>query len=339
MMMTYKQFLTVRVVAGMLIAVVVLWGLWEALSIFEQGEPSPVMLVVEGEPLHEAEEGETHASPADVPSIDNEHDEASLEVPEMTPPHAFKAKGVTFVEATISALDYELNKRAWGWRCNDMLQLTDNVENIQLGTLEVVRRATVILTERLSRHGPTDVIDENLENAMNWFMIKPDQYWLPSPESRYNDGLKELRAYAEKLERGEARFYTRADNLIPLLTSLTELLGGCDENLVKTKEKDGSPVSWSKVDDYLYYAKGVAKAMGLILHAVEVEFADIVETRHGMDLLEHAIHACHIAAEIDPWLVTDASLDGILANHRANMAAPISHARYYLDILAKTLST
>jgi hypothetical protein len=46
-----------------------------------------------------------------------------------------------------------------------------------------------------------------------------------------------------------------------------------------------------------------------------------------------------VASELDPWLVTDASLDGILANHRANMAAPISHARYYLDALAKTLST
>jgi hypothetical protein len=70
-----------------------------------------------------------------------------------------------------------------------------------------------------------------------------------------------------------------------------------------------------------------------------VDFADIVEARRGMDLLEHAIHACHVASEIDPLLVTDAPLDGILANHRANMAAPISHARYYLEVLAKTLST
>jgi hypothetical protein len=343
--MTYKQFFTVRVVAGILIAIIVLWGLWAVLSLFENGEePLPVVHVEEGEPLLEAEAPE---HPMDMPLVEEEAHEAPLEVPletphgipEMTTPHELKAKGVTFVEATISVLNHELNERAWGWRPNDMLRFTDNVENMQIGVLEVVRRACVILTERISRHGPSDIIDKNLENAMNWFMIKPDQYWLPSPESRYNDGLKELRGYAEKLEKGEARFYIRADNLIPLLISFTELLGSCDENLVKAKEEDGSPVSWFKVDDYLYYAKGVATAMGPILHAVEVEFSEVLEMRHGMDLLQHAIHACHVAAEIDPWLVTDAPLDGFLANHRANMAAPISHARYYLDVLAKTLST
>jgi hypothetical protein len=367
--MTYRQFFTVRVVAGILLAVVFLWGLWAVLSIFEKDGPAPVTLVEEDEDLLALDETDEALHLEDMPSIEDEHGEGAHELPQLEPhdippvephdmpldvaqekaPHGMpgmetlhdtsRAKGVAFVDAMTSALDHELNQRFWGWRCNDILQFTDNVENIQLGVLEVVRRATVILTERVSRHGPTDIIDKNLENAMNWFMIKPDQYWLPAPESKYNDALKELRTYAEKLDRGEARFYTRADNLIPLLTSFSELLGGCDENLVKDKEEDGSEVKWSKVDDYLYYAKGVATAMGPMLHAVQTEFADTIKARHGMDLLEHAIHACHVASEIDPWLVTDAPLDGILANHRANMAAPISHARYYLEVLAKTLST
>ncbi|NVM57544.1 MAG: DUF2333 family protein, partial [Desulfobacterales bacterium] len=118
-----------------------------------------------------------------------------------------------------------------------------------------------------------------------------------------------------------------------------DLLGGCDENLVKTKEEDGAPVSWFKVDDYFYYAKGVGMAMGKILEAASKDFSDVLEARRGIDLLEHAIHACHVSAELDPWLVTDGDLDGILANHRANMAASISHARYFLDALVKVLST
>jgi hypothetical protein len=337
--MSYKQFLTVRVIGGILLALVVLWGSWAFLSVFEKKERSHIVHIEEGEPLHGVEEAEVPPHAPGEPSIHETAHEAPHTVPEATTPHVAKASGVAFVEATVSVLDHELTERFWGWRRNDILRFTDNVENIQLGVLEVVRRTSVTLAERVSRHGPTDVLDKNLENAMNWFMIKPDQYWLPSPEDRYGDGLKELEAYAQKLAKGEARFYTRADNLIPLLVSYTELLGSCDENLVKTKEEDGSPVSWYKVDDYFYYAKGVAKALSKILHAVEQEFADVVEARHGMDLLEHAVHACHIAAELDPWLITDASLEGILANHRANMAAPISHARYYLDILAKTLST
>jgi hypothetical protein len=361
--MTYRQFFTVRVVAGILLAVVVLWGLWAVLSFIRKDQPSHVALVEEDEHLLALDELEEPLHPGDLPPIEDEHLEATHEPPPAEPhdvphdvsheaphdlhdempgmetPHELKTRGVAFVESMTSVLDHELNQRFWGWRCNDVIQFTDNVENIQLGVLEVVRRATVVLTERIARHGPTDIIDKNLENAMNWLMLKPDQYWLPAPESRYNDALDELRAYAEKLETGEARFYTRSDSLIPLLNSFSELLGGCDENLVKSTEEDGSPVNWFKVDDYFYYAKGVATAMGPILHAVQVDFADTVEGRHGMDLLEHAIHACHVASEIDPWLVTDASLDGILANHRANMAAPISHARYYLEVLAKTLAT
>ena len=170
-------------------------------------------------------------------------------------------------------------------------------------------------------------------------MIKPERYWLPSAEQKYNDSLKELHIYGQKLERGEAHFYVRTDNLISLLHSFADLAGSCDENLVKAEEDDGSPVSWFKVDDYFYYAKGMATAMGKILHGVEAEFSDVLEARQGIDLLHHAIDACQMASELDPWLVTDAAPDGILANHRANMAAPISHARHFLEALAKALST
>jgi len=250
-----------------------------------------------------------------------------------------RAKGVAFVEATIAPLDYELNDRFWGWRSNDILNFTDNVNNFQLGVLEVTRRTVVALTERISRTGATAAFDENLENAMNWLMIKARKYWFPSPESKYNASLSELRIYMEKLEIGEANFYSRTDNLIPLLMAYEDLLGSCEENLVKTKEDDGSSVSFFKADDYFFYAKGVVSAMGTILEAVQEDFIDIVETRGGIDVLHHAIESCHHASEIDPWVITNSSLSGILANHRANLAAPLSHARFYIGVLIKTLST
>jgi hypothetical protein len=247
--------------------------------------------------------------------------------------------GVHLVEATISVLDYELNERFWGWRRNDVIRFTDNVENIQLGVLEVVRRTSVNLMEKMSRHGASAAIDRNLENAMNWLMIKPDEYWFPSAEEKYSDSLQELRKYAEKLKKGEARFYVRADTLIPLLLAFADLAGSCDENLIKSVEDDGSPVSWFKVDDYFYYSKGVAMALAKILHAVREDFSSVLEARHGVDLINHAIHASHLAAELDPWIVTDAPLDGILANHRANIAAEMSHIRYFLTALAKAIAT
>jgi CBS domain-containing protein len=291
-------------------------------------------------PTHETVEKKTeHALPATHEKKTAEGHETSAHGAHKAAETGPRAKGVAFVEATIAPLDYELNKRFWGWRPNDILNFTDNVNNFQLGVLEVTRRTVVALTERISRTGATAAFDENLENAMNWLMIKARKYWFPSPESKYNASLKELTIYKKKLEKGEANFYTRTDNLIPLLMAYEDLLGSCEENLVKTHEDDGSPVSFFKADDYFFYTKGVASAMGTILDAVMEDFMAVIESRRGVEVLHHAIESCHHASEINPWVITNSPLKGILANHRANMAAPLSHARFYIGVLIKTLST
>jgi hypothetical protein len=247
--------------------------------------------------------------------------------------------GVAFVDAVIAPLDYELNQRFYGWRPNDIVNVTDNVNQFQLGVLEVTRRTVVQLAERISRTGYNDAFDRNLENAMNFLMIKADSYWFPSPESKYKESLAELELYKKKLLADKASFHIRTDNIIPLLSAYEDLLGSCDENLVKLKEPDGSKVGYFKADDYFYYAKGVASAMATILEAAQRDFAVTLENRRAAELMHHAITYCRIAATMEPWIVTNGSLDGILANHRAHLAAPMSHARYYMGQLIKTLST
>lgn len=256
-------------------------------------------------------------------------------------PHAAEPlpTGVTFVNAIIQPIEHELTKRFWGWRPNDIINVTDNVNNFQLGVLEVTRRAVVQLAERISRTGSTDSFNRNLENSMNWLMVKADRYWFPSPEAKYKESLAELTLYRDELMLGEASFHTRADNLIPLLSAFEDLLGSSDENLVKTKEADGTEIGFLKADNYFYYAKGVATAMASILEAIHHDFEKTLINRHGEELLHHAIVSCRTAASLDPWIVTNGALDGILANHRAHMAAPISHARFYIGQLIKTLST
>jgi hypothetical protein len=247
--------------------------------------------------------------------------------------------GVTFVQAVIAPLNYELRERWWGWRPNDIINFTDNVNNMQLGILEVTRRSAIQLSERISRTGTTDSFNRHLENAVNWLMVKPERYWFPSPESKYKESLSELEAYIEQLKKGRAPFYIRSDNIIPLLSSYEELLGSCDENLVKHKNEDGSEISYFQADDYFFYAKGVANAMATILEAVHHDFAPTLQSRHGVELLHHAITSCREAGSLSPLIITNGALDGILANHRAHIAAPISHARFYIGQLIKTLST
>ncbi len=253
--------------------------------------------------------------------------------------HAVRPKGVAFVEAVIQPIDYELNKRFWGWRPNDVVNFTDNTNNFQLGVLEVTRRTAIMLSDRISRTGSTDRLNPHLEDAANWLMVTATRYWFPSPESKYQECIKELETYKQELIKGTASFYIRADNLIPLLASYEDLLGSCDENLVKQKNQDGSDVGFFQADDYFFYAKGVASAMATILEAIHHDFQPTLENRHGAELLHHALMSCRQASALAPLLITNTDLDGILANHRANMAAPISHARFYIGQLIKTLST
>ncbi len=248
-------------------------------------------------------------------------------------------KGVTFVMATIAPLRYELEERFYGWRPNDIIRPADNVKNYQLGVLEVTRRTVETLTERISRTGSAQAFDKDLELARNNLMIHAEDYMLPSAESSYAEALAALDRYKRKLETGTAPFYTRTVNLIPLLVAYESLLGSCDDNLVKAKEDDGHEVSWFRADDYFYYAQGVAHTMHTILQAVAVDFETVVESRRGTDVLHHAIEALHHANEIHPWIILDGDPDGFTANHRANLAAPISHARFYVGLLIQTLST
>jgi len=247
-------------------------------------------------------------------------------------------KGVAFVNALIKPINYEVNERFWGWRPNDILNFTDNVNNLQRGVLEVTRRAAVVLAGRISRTGSNDAFDENLENAMNWFMVKADKYWFPSPESKYNEGIAELQSYIKRLEKKRVRFYSRTDNLIPLLMAFEDLLGSCDKNLIKKTDENGNPIGSSQADDIFYYAKGVAIAILSILEGVSIDFGDMLSSVQGcMDVLEQAIEACQSAITIDPALITEGDLSSIYANHRANIAQPLNQARFHIGVLIRAL--
>jgi hypothetical protein len=283
-----------------------------------------------------------HAPMAEASKEAARHDQQTGSQPHAVAPlvePAARPRGATFVDAVIQPIDFELNKRFWGWRPNDIINVTDNINNFQLGVLEVTRRATIMLSDRISRTGSTDRLNPHLEDAANWLMVTATRYWIPSPESKYKECIKELEDYKQELIKGSASFHIRADNLIPLLASFEDLLGSCDENLVKQKDEDGSSISFFKADDYFYYAKGVASTMATILEAVHYDFLPTLENRHGAELLHHALLSCRQASGLSPLLITNTALDGIFANHRANMAAPISHARFYIGQLIKTLST
>jgi hypothetical protein len=306
----------------------------------EVAEPSKV----EVPGSHTAKEPEPHhpektALPAQTPP--------SL-APAPAPPHqalpaVAKVKGVTFTQALARVIDDQVNKSLFGWRPNtiifDRLGLTDNINNLQLGVLEVARRTAIVLNENMTRFAVTESHNLQVNEAMNFLMVSPDKYWFPSASGKYREAIQDLDMYAEDLRLGRSHFYPRVDNLIALLSNYRDILGSCYYNLVKDTEADGSPLSWFKTDDYFYFSSGVALSMAEMLEAVKEDFGDELQKKNTHKLLEDGIHALHAASHLSPWVITDGAKDGILANHRANMSTYIGEAEHIVSTLQSVLAT
>ena len=245
--------------------------------------------------------------------------------------------GVAFTEKLTELLDYELNGRFWGWRPNDLLigRFTDNVNEFQLGALEAIRYTAIKLKENLTRFGDADSYDPHLVEAVNLLMNRADQFWFPSTESQYKEALKKLQEFLGDLKQGKSRFYYRTDNLLSLVASYKDLLGNCHENLVKETEPDGSRVSYFKADNYFYYSQGVAHVIYEILKTVRVGFVEQLQTIDAVALMDKIVENLKRASECAPWLITNSLDDGILANHRYNLAASISGAVHNMSTMLR----
>ncbi|MFW6127145.1 MAG: DUF2333 family protein [Thermodesulfobacteriota bacterium] len=263
------------------------------------------------------------------------------------PPHKAapveKVKGVVFTEALIKIIDDQVNQPLFGWRPNTIvfgkMGLTDNVNHLQLGVLEVARRTVIVLNENMTRFAVTEAYNPEVNEARNYLMVSPEKYWFPSASGKYREAIQYLGIYINDLQKGRSRFYTRVDNLIALFSNYKDILGSCFYNLLKDTEPNGSKVSWFKTDDYFYFSQGVALSMATMLEAVKEDFHPELQKKNTHKLLEDTIHALHAAAHLNPWLITDGNKDGILANHRANLSTYIGEAEHLMATMQTVLAT
>ncbi len=276
-------------------------------------------------PAQEAGKTAEHAMPtgAEHGEVHGAHAPA---LPEISP-----IPGVTFVETMIKLMDYELHGRFLGWRPNDMVigRVTDNINNYQLGILEAIRFTTFRLKDSLTRMGDADTYDPDLELALNLFMNRATLFWFPSAENSYEEAIDHLKRFVVKLKAGQRNFYPRIDNFRLLMSTYKDLLGNVNRSLIV------SPVSWFKVDDYFYYAKGMSHVFYELLRVVRVQYENqLKSTLTALELVDEIIHELYRTEEMDPWIILDSDLDGIFANHRANLNAPLSEAAHLMVILS-----
>ncbi|MFH1059130.1 MAG: DUF2333 family protein [Pseudomonadota bacterium] len=245
------------------------------------------------------------------------------------------------------------------WLPNDILWpsiLLDNPQNFQLGQLEVMRYATRVLRDKLSRQRTTDKIDADADRAFTDFSNNPRAWIFPSAETKFSDGVKSLRRYRQGLNKGGATFYARADNLIELLDQFSSLLGGVDTRLgnaprdwtVRMSEETAGDrysegetasrvsVPWTQIDDNFYFARGVAYGIRQVLVAVRWEFAEILRIKRSQELLDNIVAELALA-QFEPLVVLNGDRDSVFANHSLSLMATLEDVRQKMISLQQML--
>ncbi|MCU1718238.1 DUF2333 family protein [Pseudomonas sp. 5P_3.1_Bac2] len=274
--------------------------------------------------------------------------------------------GYTTVE-TLKQLAGTLLNKPGGYLSNDLAPpglWLDNMPSWELGVLVQIRDMARALRKDFTRSQSQSTESPDLVKAEQRFNFDNKSWALPSSESEYGEGIKSLDRYLARLsnpEGSDVRFYTRADNLNNWLGDAATRLGSLSQRLSasvgrvslntaadessaadgKTEFTQGVNVEtpWLQIDNVFYEARGQAWALSHLLHAIEIDFADVLAKKNAAVSVRQIIRELEAAQET-LWspMVLNGSGYGLLANHSLVMANYISRANAGLIDLRQLLS-
>jgi len=262
------------------------------------------------------------------------HNVLPFDVDAMYPPDKTLVGGEAFAATAAAIMDHELHGGS-GWRPNDFFLWgpalgPDNNAHRQLGILQALRESVRVFKDHLTKISSNEY-DPNLIEADRLFRNDETKFWLPSAESRFNEGVAALRRYQAGLEKNPPTskpLNRRNMEMIRLFQAWSDLLGDAHAELYKDREPDGSDVSPWRTDDYFYHAQGVAHTIYHLTKAVRREYAiDMVNRPSIVSLFDEVIDALGKAAMVKPLVVFDGGAESIFANHRRNLDVYIVEAR------------
>lgn len=251
--------------------------------------------------------------------------------------------GETFTRTIIANMDRELDH---GWLPNNLKAdptywMIDNRRNTQMGIRFAVYNFVGVMREHLARGRSSTEMNRHLVTAFEKLNFDPQSFWLPSTESQYREGLKELDLYIEDLAAGEnnAYFIPRSDNMMEFFRAVTSLIGHCNEILVNLPNDrdaidlgDGNAprnirTEWSKVDDNLHHCRGVLLVTLSMMYAADHEFHEVLVSNQALSEFRAAIFSLERAVGVNPWYAMNSRINGIFANHTSNMSGQIGDAK------------
>jgi hypothetical protein len=252
--------------------------------------------------------------------------------------------GEVYATTLAEIVDHELHS-GFGWRPNDLFiwgptLMADNNASRQIGIIMAVRETMRVFKDDLTKISSNEY-DPNLVIADTDFRNDAERWILPSPERKYDDGVKHLRLYVAGLHANpqtSRELNQRNVELIKLFNAWGDLLGDGHAMLYMANKPDGSPVRVWEDDDYFYHAQGYAHVMYYMMIAVKREYHQTQMVKPVIEqLMDETLAPLQKAATMKPLIVLDGSETGIFANHRHNLDAYISEARQKLYSIREEL--
>ncbi len=275
-----------------------------------------------------------------------------------------RERGAVMTATLINVAETLLDKPG-GYLTNDITPpgvWLDNMPSWEYGVIIQVRDASKAMREAFSRSQTQSREDQDLALAESRFNFNTDSWIMPATENQYREGIEYTRDYLDRLtgiEKGNAEFYTRADNLRYWLSTVETRLGSLSQRLSasvgqrrlntdfptpmgETEETGSGEVlvktPWTQLDDVYYEARGSAWAMIHLLKAAEIEFADVLDDKNARVSLGQIVRELEATQRpVMSPVILNGSGFGVLANHSLVMASYISRANAALIDLRSLL--
>jgi hypothetical protein len=273
--------------------------------------------------------------------------------------------GYTTTAALIETVNVLLDKRG-GYMSNDIMPpwvFLDNVPNWEFGVVTQVRDITRALRNDFSRSQTQSTEDLDLMEADPLFHYDSERWFPPDTEGRYRKANIALEKYLTRLSSPvtpEAQFYARSDNLTDWLAVVEKRLGSLSQRLSasvgqarlntdlagdsEARQSTDAPdvvlvkTPWTQIDDVFYEARGTSWALVHFLHAMEVDFDDVLRKKNALVSFRQIIRELESTQKpLHSPMVLNGDQFGLFANHSLVMANYISRANAAIIDLRKLL--
>jgi hypothetical protein len=242
-------------------------------------------------------------------------------------------------------IDFNVNRNAWissmlvskiglfgiEWRNTPFF---DNKAAFQLGINQVIRRTTTELVDTLGRVRGTSQIDQNLQDARTAMAWSETAWYIgwrgptrPSP-SVFREGMDKLRAFNASLERCQATFDARADNLMQFLDRIAGDIGSTSDILRQRIEASDAGCFDVRADDRFWFAYGQLYAYYGVLVAARSDFASVIAERNLTTLWTRMEGQLRASLDVQPWIISNGNeSSAFFPSHLATMGFNLLQVR------------